>query len=1014
MRQRPSLRYTICSLLALVALCSHIGLAQTLQRSCELDYVTDVTRALLRGAGQFTTDDGLPQPPLLGLVAMSDETVWAIGSYGVSYYDNFRWNPVPLREEVDTRALSVSAYAHDGKSTLILLAGPHVIQIDEKTKQVRQSEIQALSQRALSIVPPVITMLRGETGVFIQGEFFSLNGEVRSLPLDYPKEGISFSVANDSVTYVGNNYEIWELSEIGEQLVASFDSPTQTTYSHFYRSLRAGTIYSLVLGPFLRRGLHRISWNEHGQSHIERLSRDQRISFAGFIRDTPVFYNDQGEVYAHCSGQGLSRLDIRSTGDFSRFNLTYIKDGYYVALVDDYISVLTEGWPRTWFSSSVAEVGTIFDIDIDATNGWLWAATDSGLVQMRTSSTGFTFERTITEGPDGPLRGLTGVLAEEDGVSFVSGALLRGVHHLTIGPEGKVQITKSAQQIPRVHKLFETNDGSRWLAGLSEAYDRTPEGNPGLFRVQGPDTLRLNHEQGLPHSRVYAVEPVAPAIGNKAFWVATLTGVARIEDLGGNRGPVVSRPFVNVHVSQLAADTLGGVWFNYMRSRNVSLGYIDQHGQVSDFNFKRPAQYDQLEIRDLFVDDNNLLFAATKEGLGILGAELSVLVDKSDGLPSTSLFVMRPYQDELVIGTEDSRLFSIPMRLIRDDRSRVFINLAQLGQNGTGLLTWQAYDSLGYRPSHKIPTRIRKNDGPWSPWTTTGSAEFAELPSGVHLIEIQAQGPFGRPSRYIAQHTFVVARASWQASPMVWMLVSGLGGVSLLLVLFVIIQTIRNRDAIEKTHTRHRDEINRWRRNLHDRVASRLSILITEFQQLVKDSKRELSSEQLGRFTRQTREALGEVRSLMGSRTKAKGQQPTLEALVGRVVNDYEQILDVSLSVKTALFARKVRPEAEDQLTPILREAFVNVMQHAGSNKASLKVSQIGEKVALVVANTDATASDFESVTTADVLGPERGIGLESMQSRIQYLDGRFAFESKFGVFTIELQIPIESVFEAK
>lgn len=141
MRQKPSLRYTICSFLALVALCSHISLAQTLQRSCELDYVTDVTRALLRGAGQFTTDDGLPQPPLLGLVATSDETVWAIGSYGVSYYDNFRWNPISLTEEVDTQALSVSAYANDGNSRLILLAGAQVIQIDGKTKQVRQSEI---------------------------------------------------------------------------------------------------------------------------------------------------------------------------------------------------------------------------------------------------------------------------------------------------------------------------------------------------------------------------------------------------------------------------------------------------------------------------------------------------------------------------------------------------------------------------------------------------------------------------------------------------------------------------------------------------------------------------------------------------------------------------------------------------------------------------------------------------------------------------------------------------------
>jgi signal transduction histidine kinase len=152
----------------------------------------------------------------------------------------------------------------------------------------------------------------------------------------------------------------------------------------------------------------------------------------------------------------------------------------------------------------------------------------------------------------------------------------------------------------------------------------------------------------------------------------------------------------------------------------------------------------------------------------------------------------------------------------------------------------------------------------------------------------------------------------------------------------------------------------------------------------------------------------------MGSPAKAQGQQPTLEELVGRIVGDYEEILDVSLSVKTALFLRKVRPEAEDQLVPILREAFVNVLQHAGSNKASLKVSQIGEQVALVVANTDATTTNLALATPTDVLARERGIGLESMQSRIQHLDGRFAFESKFGVFTIELQIPIEAVFETK
>lgn len=198
-------------------------------------------------------------------------------------------------------------------------------------------------------------------------------------------------------------------------------------------------------------------------------------------------------------------------------------------------------------------------------------------------------------------------------------------------------------------------------------------------------------------------------------------------------------------------------------------------------------------------------------------------------------------------------------------------------------------------------------------------------------------------------------------------------------------------------------ERNRIARDMHDVVAHSLAVVIAQADgaRYAQATDPESTSEALTTISTTAREALSDVRVLLGQLRHRQGQspQPVLDDLERLI----EQLRSAGLTIARSATGTPVTLGTNQQLAVyrIVQEALTNALRHGASeDEVQLRFDWTPESLELVVAN---------ELPEADATATVAGHGLAGMRERATLVGGCLTAEPRQGRFIVTASIPREA-----
>jgi signal transduction histidine kinase len=132
------------------------------------------------------------------------------------------------------------------------------------------------------------------------------------------------------------------------------------------------------------------------------------------------------------------------------------------------------------------------------------------------------------------------------------------------------------------------------------------------------------------------------------------------------------------------------------------------------------------------------------------------------------------------------------------------------------------------------------------------------------------------------------------------------------------------------------------------------------------------------------RQAQGELTELLQALRPVPLADQGLATALRELVRGWERQSGIAAICQVSVDGPLPDP-VEQALFRVAQEALANVARHSGANTASLCLTAIGQAVTLQVSD---NGRGF------DVTQPRRGLGLQSMQERMEALGGQLSLES--------------------
>ena len=203
------------------------------------------------------------------------------------------------------------------------------------------------------------------------------------------------------------------------------------------------------------------------------------------------------------------------------------------------------------------------------------------------------------------------------------------------------------------------------------------------------------------------------------------------------------------------------------------------------------------------------------------------------------------------------------------------------------------------------------------------------------------------------------------------------------------------------------EERNRLARNLHDSVSQLLYSLTlmagTTKKMLERDPDLDAVKKSVGRFGDTAHQALKEMRLLLYELRPAVLDSEGLVSALKHRIGTVEERLGVKVDVQ-AKGLPDLPSDMEDALYHIALEALNNIVKHAESKTASIKIARVQGNIVMEISD-DGSGFDLNQ--------PRKGQGLRNMQERGQMLGGEVVVDSKPGEGThviVKAKIPSGSL----
>lgn len=193
-------------------------------------------------------------------------------------------------------------------------------------------------------------------------------------------------------------------------------------------------------------------------------------------------------------------------------------------------------------------------------------------------------------------------------------------------------------------------------------------------------------------------------------------------------------------------------------------------------------------------------------------------------------------------------------------------------------------------------------------------------------------------------------------------------------------------------------ERNRIASDLHDSLGGTLSALKLQFEHVVMD--KELSDERpFHHIYKLIDGACSEVREIARNLKPASLDNIGLEAAIRDLINKYNANSNVDMSFNTYVGDIELDYDTKLNLYRIIQELLNNVIKHADATEVDVQLSQADEEL-IVKVEDDGKGFNMNWV--------KKGLGLDSMQSRVNVLKGDLNIDTAPGRGTsVMIHIPI-------
>lgn len=204
-------------------------------------------------------------------------------------------------------------------------------------------------------------------------------------------------------------------------------------------------------------------------------------------------------------------------------------------------------------------------------------------------------------------------------------------------------------------------------------------------------------------------------------------------------------------------------------------------------------------------------------------------------------------------------------------------------------------------------------------------------------------------------------------------------------------------------------ERERIARELHDGLGQALTAIKLDLTAARRSLAVDLgqTSDYLEKARLLTEESLDELRRMVFDLRPPALDHLGLVAALESYCRAFEQRFKVAVTVSGDGFASRLPFEVETALYRICQEALANIAEHAAATRCTLTIEQTRDEVTLTVQD---DGRGFDPATIAGPNGAVRGIGILSMERRVEELGGQFRIESRPGEGTAVLvAVPLSS-----
>jgi signal transduction histidine kinase len=193
-------------------------------------------------------------------------------------------------------------------------------------------------------------------------------------------------------------------------------------------------------------------------------------------------------------------------------------------------------------------------------------------------------------------------------------------------------------------------------------------------------------------------------------------------------------------------------------------------------------------------------------------------------------------------------------------------------------------------------------------------------------------------------------------------------------------------------------------RELHDSVAQHLAAVLLQLSAAERDSSDPVVIERLREARDSAEYALNEARALSHSLHPGVLEDLGLEAALRKLARDSSNGNGVDIDVSCATRPERLPREVEAVLYRIAQEAVRNATTHASARRVRVSVQQTDGEATLSVHD------DGGGFDLAEAEARRSGMGLTSMQERVDLLDGRLEINTAKGSgTTISATVPLDS-----